>query len=51
MKLNVVVSLHLWSTTSSPIYGKIEELEFEKGLFGDVWLFAGGLWSFTFGLL
>ena len=36
MKLNVDVSLYLSSTTSSPIYGKIKELKFEKGLFGGV---------------
>ena len=39
MKLNVDVSLHLPSSASFPAYRKIR-LEFGKGQFGGLWLFA-----------
>ena len=43
VKLNLYVYLHLSSSTSFLIYKKSKHLEFGKGLFGRLSLFAGGL--------
>ena len=37
------------SYASFPIYKNIKQLEFRKGLFGRLWLFAGGLRSLAVG--
>ena len=45
--LNFDVYLYQSSSDSFLIYKKKKKLEFGKGVFGYLWLIAGGLWSFV----
>ena len=46
LMLNFDVYLYLSSSDSFLTYKK-KKLEFGKGVFGYLWLIAGGLWSFV----